>query len=105
MLAVSCDDIDSDVLVLDPFGGAGTTAMVALQNGYRAVTIDINAAATNEARERLARHQPIFLRTTKSWISDQRWRPTDRRRLQSVIVSVARPLCQTGLAEVRLETT
>jgi site-specific DNA-methyltransferase (cytosine-N4-specific) len=54
MLAVSCDDLDSDVLVLDPFGGAGTTAMVALQNGYRAVTIDINSAATNEARERLA---------------------------------------------------
>jgi DNA modification methylase len=55
MLAVSCDELDSNVIVLDPFGGAGTTAKVALEAGYRAITIDNNAAATHAARERLAR--------------------------------------------------
>jgi len=54
MLAVSCDDLESDLIVLDPFGGAGTTAKVALEAGYRAITIDNNAAATHAARERLA---------------------------------------------------
>jgi DNA modification methylase len=54
MLAVSCDDLETDVVVLDPYGGAGTTALVALQHGYRAISIDIDPAATDEARERLA---------------------------------------------------
>ena len=54
MLAVSCDDLESDLIVLDPFGGAGTTAKVALEAGYRAITIDNNAAATHAAREHLA---------------------------------------------------
>ena len=47
MLSVSCDD---DSLVLDPFGGAGTTAMVALELRHRAITIDINHEYTEEAR-------------------------------------------------------
>ena len=47
---VSCDD---DSLVLDPFGGAGTTAMVALELGHHAITIDINPEYTEEARARL----------------------------------------------------
>jgi DNA modification methylase len=47
MLSVSCDD---DSLVLDPFGGAGTTAMVALELRHRAITIDINPEYTVEAR-------------------------------------------------------
>ena len=47
---VSCDD---DLLVLDPFGGAGTTAMVALELGHHAITIDINPEYTEEARARL----------------------------------------------------
>jgi DNA modification methylase len=41
-------------LVLDPFGGAGTTALVALQLGHRAMTIEINPAYIEEARQRLA---------------------------------------------------
>ena len=54
MLAVSCDDLEFDLIVLDPFGGAGTTAKVALEAGHRAITIDNNAAATRAARQRLA---------------------------------------------------
>jgi DNA modification methylase len=40
--------------VLDCFGGAGTTALVALQLGHRAISIDINPAHTREARQRIA---------------------------------------------------
>jgi DNA modification methylase len=43
---------DADSLVLDPFGGSGTTALVALQHGHRAITIDNHKAFTDEARER-----------------------------------------------------
>ena len=45
---------DTDSLVLDPFGGAGTTALVALQLGHRAITIDRHKTFTDEARERLS---------------------------------------------------
>ena len=45
---------DDNSVVLDMFGGAGTTALVALQLGHRAITIDINSDYTSEARERLA---------------------------------------------------
>ena len=51
MIVSSCDD---NSVVLDMFGGAGTTALVALQLGHRAITIDINSDYTSEARERLA---------------------------------------------------
>ena len=51
MIVSSCDD---NSLVLDVFGGAGTTAMVALQLGHRAITIDLNQDYTEEARARLA---------------------------------------------------
>ena len=51
IIVTSCD---TDSLVLDPFGGAGTTALVALQHGHRAITIDIHSASTNEARRRLS---------------------------------------------------
>ena len=52
MLLPSCDD---NAVVLDPFGAAGTTAMVALQLGFSAITIDINPDYTEEARDRIAR--------------------------------------------------
>ena len=52
MIVSSCDEAIS--LVLDIFGGAGTTAMVALQLGHRAISIDINPDYTREARERFA---------------------------------------------------
>ena len=35
-------------------GGAGTVAMVALQMGFRAITIDLNPDYTEEARERIS---------------------------------------------------
>jgi DNA modification methylase len=50
MIASTCDD---GAVVLDIFGGAGTTALVALQLGHRAITIDVNEGYTQEARERL----------------------------------------------------
>jgi hypothetical protein len=51
MIVSSCDEKS---VVLDVFGGSGTTALVALQLGHRAITIDINCDYTSEARERLA---------------------------------------------------
>src|ERR1019366_1246412 len=51
MLMVSCRE---NSLVLDIFGGAGTTALAALQLGHRAISIEINPAYTKEARERIA---------------------------------------------------
>jgi DNA modification methylase len=51
IIVTSCD---TDSLVLDPFGGSGTTALVALQLGHRAITIDNHKAFTDEARERLS---------------------------------------------------
>lgn len=43
-----------DGLVLDPFGGAGTTALVADRLGLDAISIDANAAYTAIAERRLA---------------------------------------------------
>jgi DNA modification methylase len=40
--------------VLDPFAGAGTTALVAVELGLYATSIDINPAYTREARARVA---------------------------------------------------
>jgi site-specific DNA-methyltransferase (adenine-specific) len=50
-LAVSCPD---NSVVLDCFGGAGTTALVALTLGHRAISIEINPLYTAEARRRIA---------------------------------------------------
>ena len=50
-LLVACPD--GIATVLDCFGGAGTTALVALELGHRAISIEINEAYTREARERL----------------------------------------------------
>ena len=60
MIECSCDD---DSLVMDVFGGAGTTALVALQLGHRAITIDINPAYTDEARARMANAPSRFSET------------------------------------------
>jgi hypothetical protein len=57
MIVSSCDEKS---VVLDVFGGSGTTALVALQLGHRAITIDINPDYTNEARERLAAAPTTF---------------------------------------------
>ncbi|MFG1429311.1 DNA-methyltransferase [Roseixanthobacter glucoisosaccharinicivorans] len=42
-------------LVLDPFGGAGTTAMVALRHGRRAALIELNQDYAGMARRRIER--------------------------------------------------
>ena len=52
MILASCTSADDTVL--DPFGGAGTVALVALQLGFKAITIDIFPDYTEEARNRLA---------------------------------------------------
>jgi len=52
--------------VLDPFGGAGTTALVAIQHGRRAVSIELNAEYIELTRERLApilAQPPLFCLT------------------------------------------
>ena len=51
ILSATCDD---NAVVCDPFGGAGTFAMVACQMGYTAITIDIFDEYTREAIERLS---------------------------------------------------
>ena len=51
ILSAACDD---NAHVCDPFGGAATFAMIALQMGYRATSIDIFGDYTNEAIERLS---------------------------------------------------
>ena len=57
ILAASCDD---DAVVLDPLGGSGTVALVALQMGHRAITIDNNPDYTEEARQRIV-NAPAFV--------------------------------------------
>ena len=52
MILASCTRADDTVL--DPFGGAGTVALVALQLGFKAITIDIFPDYTEEAQNRLA---------------------------------------------------
>lgn len=52
MILATCSE-PTDI-VLDPFGGSGTTALVALQLGFRAITIDLHAQYTEEARGRIA---------------------------------------------------
>ena len=42
-----------DGLVLDPFGGAGTTALVALRHHRRAALIELNPAYAEMARKRI----------------------------------------------------
>jgi site-specific DNA-methyltransferase (adenine-specific) len=58
-LLTSCPE---NGLVLDCFGGAGTTALVALRLGHRAISIEINGSYTAEARARIAREIGIIRR-------------------------------------------
>ena len=44
--------------VLDPFAGAGTTGLVAMELGHRATLIDLNPGYITEARQRLANMPP-----------------------------------------------
>lgn len=52
----NCDAEIVPATVLDPFSGAGTTAMVALQLGRQAVGIELNPEYQEIARKRLEKH-------------------------------------------------
>jgi DNA modification methylase len=52
ILSAACDD---NAHVCDPFGGAATFALVALQMGHTATTVDINPKFTQEAKDRLSK--------------------------------------------------
>lgn len=49
----SCDAPDAPGVVLDPFGGAGTTGLVAVRTGRDAVLIELNPEYADLARDRL----------------------------------------------------
>ena len=58
----SCGETDTrPCVVLDPFGGAGTTALVALRLKRDAILIELNLAYTEMARERCAEVQPALM--------------------------------------------
>ena len=46
--------------VLDPFGGSGTTALVALRNNRNAVLIELNPEYVEMARRRICDDAPLF---------------------------------------------
>ena len=84
MIVSSCDE---QSVVLDVFGGAGTTAMVALQLGHRAITIDINSEYTSEARERLAAAPAMYATAT----DDQKEEPGSGRASSTAPNAPAKP--------------
>lgn len=47
-------------VVLDPFGGSGTTGLVAMQEGRRSILIELNPEYCTIARERIAPHVDLF---------------------------------------------
>lgn len=47
-------------VVLDPFAGSGTTAMVALRHGRRAIGLELNAEYVELARRRIVGDAPMF---------------------------------------------
>jgi DNA modification methylase len=51
--------------ILDPFGGAGTTAMVALRLGRPATTIELNPAYVEMAERRIRGDAPLLNETTR----------------------------------------
>ncbi len=50
--------------VLDPFGGAGTTGLVADRLGRDATLIELNPAYANMAKARIQNDAPLFVETT-----------------------------------------
>jgi len=51
-------------VVLDPFGGAGTTGLVADRLGRNAILIELNPDYTEMARKRIIRDAPLFAQVT-----------------------------------------
>jgi DNA modification methylase len=69
MILASCTSaVDT---VLDPFGGAGTVALVALQLGFKATTIEIFPDYTAEAQNRLANAPARYNETDEPDADDQ----------------------------------
>ena len=57
----ACDAGDPiPCLVLDPFSGAGTSVMVALRLGRRAIGIDLSESYTEMARKRIIDDCPML---------------------------------------------
>ena len=50
-----------DGTVLDPFGGAGTTGLVADRNDRNAILIELNDEYAEMARDRLYNDAPLFV--------------------------------------------
>jgi DNA modification methylase len=50
--------------VLDPFGGAGTTGLVADRLGRDAVLIELNPAYAGMARQRIQNDAPLLVAVT-----------------------------------------
>lgn len=50
----------ADDVVLDPFGGAGTTVMVAVGLGRRGISCDLNRTYAEMARRRIRDDRPLF---------------------------------------------
>lgn len=58
--ACECDAGYEAGIVLDPFMGSGTTALVARELGRRYICIDLNPDYCRMARERLTSTEPII---------------------------------------------
>jgi hypothetical protein len=55
------NDASGRAVVLDPFGGAGTTSLVAKKMGLSSIYIDLNTEYAEMARTRLAPEQGSLL--------------------------------------------
>ena len=56
----SCDAPATPGTVLDPFGGAGTTGLVADRLGRDAILIELNPQYVEMARKRITGDSPLF---------------------------------------------
>ena len=100
MVLASC--LDPGDVVLDPFGGPGTVAIAAMQCGFKAISIDIHKAYTQEAKERIAK-------TPEQW--DDEPEPQDNQRIAELEAENALLLQrvhlleqQAGLPEQQVQT-
>jgi putative DNA methylase len=71
----------SELVVLDPFGGSGVTAVEALKLGAKAVCFDINPVATLVQRQALQRWDMASLRSTFAKIEESCRAEVDRVHL------------------------
>jgi hypothetical protein len=63
--------------VLDPFGGAGTTGLVADRHGRDAILIELNPEYAEMARKRIFNDSPLFAEVMRSMRrAGSSWNPT-----------------------------